>query len=215
LGFIRRSKVKFVAIVCLLIGLGAGIEIQSRYDIRAELNLVLDDLPGLLRDVYNEASAIGAAPADYSPSRKVSKRNPLVLEGRVSSVRDGDSVLISIDNRRAEIRLHQIDAPEYDQPWGKQAGRALARKIDRASVRVEVVDVDQYERLVGTIYRNGRDINREMVREGHAWVYRRYLTDRSLLKDEKQAQRAKLGLWANDRKPIAPWDWRQRRKQSL
>ena len=39
-----------------------------------------------------------------------------------------------------------------------------------------------------------RHINRELVREGHAWVYRKYLTDDSLLEDEAQAREAKIGL---------------------
>jgi len=57
------------------------------------------------------------------------------------------------------------------------------------------VDTDRYGRTVAKVYRDGRDINREMIREGHAWVYRKYLRDPSLLEDERQAREARAGVW--------------------
>jgi hypothetical protein len=55
---------------------------------------------------------------------------------------------------------------------------------------------------------HGSDINRELVREGHAWVYRQYLEDESLLKDEAAAKEEQLGLWSLA-DPVAPWEWRR------
>jgi hypothetical protein len=61
---------------------------------------------------------------------------------------------------------------------------------------------------VGIIWFEDRDINREMVREGHAWAYRDYLDDKSLLDDEANARDQGLGLWG---KPgaTAPWLYRR------
>ena len=42
-----------------------------------------------------------------------------------------------------------------------------------------------------------RNINRELIREGYAWAYRDYLTDRSLLKDEAHAKDQGIGLWSD------------------
>ena len=58
------------------------------------------------------------------------------------------------------------------------------------------------------IWFDGRDINREMVREGHAWAYRDYLQDRTILEDENHAKSAELGLWSLNN-PIPPWEWRR------
>ena len=81
----------------------------------------------------------------------------------------------------------------------------------RKIVDIEVIDVDRYGRLVGVVrLEDGRDINREMVREGNAWVYRQYLRDRSLFEDEEVARDARRGLWSLA-DPIAPWDWRHSR----
>ncbi len=38
------------------------------------------------------------------------------------------------------------------------------------------------------IWLGNRDINRKLVAEGYAWAYRDYLTDMSLLEDEKSAR---------------------------
>ena len=74
---------------------------------------------------------------------------------------------------------------------------------------MQLTDVDRYGRGVGRVWQGQRDINREMLSEGHAWVYRRYLADRSLLKDEARARKARLGLW-QDQNPQAPWERRRK-----
>ena len=35
--------------------------------------------------------------------------------------------------------------------------------------------MDRYGRFLGIIYFNDKDVNLEMVLNGHAWVYRKYL----------------------------------------
>jgi endonuclease YncB( thermonuclease family) len=57
------------------------------------------------------------------------------------------------------------------------------------------VTVDRYGRTVGHLWIGDRHINREMVREGHAWVYRQYLKDETMLDDETHAQKNEIGLW--------------------
>lgn len=134
-----------------------------------------------------------------------------VLVGRVDHVADGDTLTVSIDGERHRVRLHQIDAPEHDQPGAAAARRALAAKVDGQYVRLAVVTVDDYGRLVAGVSLGERDINRELVREGHAWAFRRYLEDRSLLDDEAAARRTGRGLW-READPVAPWQWRQQQR---
>lgn len=61
------------------------------------------------------------------------------------------------------------------------------------------------------IWLGSRDINREMVREGHAWVYHKYMKDRTLLDDEAYAKNNKLGLWSMP-DAVPPWEWRRMKK---
>ena len=73
---------------------------------------------------------------------------------------------------------------------------------------VQFVDTDRYGRIVGRIWLGERDINRELVAEGHAWVYKKYLSDQSLLDDVSKAREEKLGLWIVEN-PIPPREWRR------
>ena len=93
------------------------------------------------------------------------------LHGRIVGIVDGDTVDLLVERTQHRIRLDQIDTPERGQPWGNRARQALADKVFQEDVRVEVSDTDRYNRLIGAIWLGDRDINREMVREGHAWAY--------------------------------------------
>ena len=132
-----------------------------------------------------------------------------LISGKVVSIADGDTLtIVDSDKKQHRIRLAEIDAPEHGQPWGNRAKEALADKVFGKEVDIEVVDADRYHRLVGRVHlEDGRDINREMVRQGHAWVYRRYLRHASLLDDEEAARDAKRELWSLPN-PIPPWEWR-------
>ncbi len=131
------------------------------------------------------------------------------LTGRVSEVQDGDSLILFADDRSHRVRLQGIDAPEYNQPWGRQARRALIRKVRGKTVSVDVSTFDRYDRLVADVRLGDRDIGRELVSEGHAWVYRRFSSDPRLLREESAARQKKLGLWRDD-DPVPPWEWRER-----
>jgi endonuclease YncB( thermonuclease family) len=132
-----------------------------------------------------------------------------MLTGKVVSIADGDTITILVDRERVKVRLAEIDAPERGQPWGRRAKQALTEKIAGHVVQVETRFNDRYGRRVGHVVYSGRDINREMVREGHVWVYRQWLRDKTLLDDESRARAARAGLWGlpeTDRVP--PWEWR-------
>jgi endonuclease YncB( thermonuclease family) len=77
-----------------------------------------------------------------------------------------------------------------------------------------VVNTDRYGRTVGHVCIGDRNINREMIREGHAWVYRRYLDDKTLLDDETHAQKNGIGLWGlPETERVPPWDWRRSKRE--
>ena len=112
---------------------------------------------------------------------------------------------------RTRVRLHGIDAPEGNQPYGPTATAALESMIARSLYLVEV-DEDPYGRLVGQLYhsKEGYDINASMVCAGYAWWYERYAPDSQMLDDcQVEAQQAPKGLW-EDEDPMSPWEWRRR-----
>ena len=141
------------------------------------------------------------------------------FDAPVVAVADGDTVTVlrqtAAGARQVRVRLTEIDAPERNQPWGTRARQALASKVFRKTVRVSASGNDQYGRLLARLHiadgggLTERDINREMVREGHAWVYRRYATE-NWLPDESAARESALGLWSlGADAAVPPWEWRR------
>jgi endonuclease YncB( thermonuclease family) len=135
------------------------------------------------------------------------------LAGRVVRVADGDTVTV-LDRRNTQhkVRLYGIDSPERDQPYGKAAKNALQRLIDNRPVEVVVVAKDSYGRTVGTLYRDGVNLNEAMVAAGYAWWYQHFAPNERRLEEAEQRARAqRIGLWSEPR-PVAPWDWRRRQR---
>jgi endonuclease YncB( thermonuclease family) len=127
---------------------------------------------------------------------------------RVETVHDGDTVTcLDTAGKPQKIRLRGIDAPEFDQPHGRDARQALAFKLGGGSVRVDGAARDQHGRLLGTLWLGDRDLNRELVSEGHAWVFGGFAPDPDLVAAEAEARKARRGLWASPH-PLAPQQWR-------
>lgn len=129
--------------------------------------------------------------------------------GRVISIADGDTITVLVEREQIKVRLIEIDAPEKAQAFGNKSKQALADMVFGKEVQVEERGKDRYKRTLGRVVVNGLEANAEMVRQGYAWVYRKYSKNPDLLRLESAAREAKLGLWA-DPEPIPPWEWRHR-----
>lgn len=138
-----------------------------------------------------------------------------ILRGRAIWIHDGDTVTINAKNGTwFKVRLWGIDAPELDQPGGKEAMLELIQLVGRKTVTVSVKDRDRYGRIVGVITYWNRDINREMIQRGHAWYYEQYAPDQKNYADaEQEAKEKKAGLWKSKNPPIPPWEWRKRKRK--
>ena len=138
-------------------------------------------------------------------------------QGRVVRIYDGDSLIVQMgDGREVEVRLFGIDAPERRQPWSRRSRQALSGLVRDRQVRLAPVTQDSYGRTVAVMYTlpDGLDVNREMIRQGNAWVYRRYTRDTDLIALETAAREARLGLWAlPEAERVPPWQWRSQNRR--
>ncbi len=134
------------------------------------------------------------------------------FEARVLRVKDGDSLIVERlpMRRRTEIRLAGIDAPELAQPWGIRSRDALRRMLSGKMVRADVHDRDRYNRLVAFLWLDRKMVNAQLVREGHAWAFDRYLPNAEIRAAQIDARKHRRGLWALPRKDrVPPPTWRQ------
>ena len=82
------------------------------------------------------------------------------------------------------------------------------------TIRAVCANADRYGRDVCTLYDGATDVNAEMVRQGGAWVYRKYYGKTGAyyaLEDE--ARKAGRGLWhTSEYQAVEPWEWRKQQR---
>jgi endonuclease YncB( thermonuclease family) len=132
------------------------------------------------------------------------------IEGQVTRVTDGDSLWLTPASGGAplELRLEGIDAPEICQAWGTQARQALADLVLNQQVSVTTVGRDVHGRTLAKLTLDGRNVNKAMVQEGHAWSTR-YKYDRGpYVADERMARALSRGF-NRDGGAVMPRDFRR------
>jgi micrococcal nuclease len=122
-------------------------------------------------------------------------------------VLDGDSIIVDTGHGKLEVRLEGIDAPEHGQEYGEESKEETRKLVLGKRVSGTIKDVDDYGRTVARIYVDDRDLCLMLVQAGAAWKYK-YSKDFLLARAEKEARRARRGLWALPH-PIQPWAWRK------
>jgi endonuclease YncB( thermonuclease family) len=154
------------------------------------------------------------------------------LSGSVVRVLDGDTVDVltntlcevqhyvpkggskCINNKeQIRVRFAFIDAPESKQPFGNKSKQFLANLVMNKVVSIKDAKRDVHGRVLGNVYVSNVWINKEMVSNGMAWVYRQYAKNSPLIRIEEEASRNKFGLWAlPEQERVAPWIWRKNAK---
>ena len=136
-----------------------------------------------------------------------------VIIGKCTRVSDGDTIHVVTDgNVKFKVRLDRIDAPEKDQPYGKESTAYLSSLIRGKTVRVEWQKKDRYGRVLGIVFLDKTDINLKMVETGNAHHYAYFDQTPAYAAAEVAAKGQKLGLWAAE-SPINPYEWRRNKRR--
>jgi len=150
----------------------------------------------------------------------------------LTSVEDGDTILVAIDGKPRRLQLQGIDAPEdVENPklqrdrertglssetlldLGQAATRHLKGLIDPDDpIRLEgnLNQRDRYGRTPVTAYGgNGLSLNEQMVADGYALIMTRYPLDPAfkerLMAEQERARTRKRGLWGEHPEAMQAW----------
>lgn len=138
--------------------------------------------------------------------------NTHYLSGEVVRVADGDTFTLLVEGQQHRIRLHGIDCPEKGQPYNRVATQLAKDLLASGRVKVQQMDIDRYDRVVGVVFINDTiNLNERLLEAGLAWHYKSYDRNPEWAELESNARSAKRGLWLEPG-AIAPWEWRKRQR---
>lgn len=124
---------------------------------------------------------------------------------------DGDTIHIG----SKKYRFSGIDTPEIKQTCSKDnkiimcgvlAKNALIKKISNRPVLCKEETIDRYKRIIAECFINNDSLSKYLVRNGHAFAYRKY--SKKFIEDERYAKENKLGLWSMTFE--YPWEYRRK-----
>lgn len=169
-----------------------------------KLPMVIALLAGSLFACYSRSNA----------QNRLKKYEEVEIIGRVIKIVDGDTYhLLTGNYEQVKVRMAGIDAPEKSQPYFRKAKDFLGRLCFNKIVKIKIIDKDRNGRIIAESYlEDGTSLSHEMVKNGYAWHFKKYSSDKTLARLEQQAQINKVGLWA-DAHPVAPWEHRAQRKK--
>ena len=155
-----------------------------------------------------------------TPTNEQTSNQPLVtptptsqpLSGfyQVLEVVDGDTIRILYEGKNEPVRILAIDTPETRDPrkevqcFGQSASEKMKEFVGGKQVRLEPDKTqpnrDKYQRLLRYVYlEDGTDVGGELVKQGYAFAYTRFPSDKldEYREYERQAREQSLGLWSS------------------
>lgn len=161
--------------------------------------------------INNQTKVINAT--KYNSKSANANSEPLKVDS--FRVIDGDTIEITNSGSLSErVRLIGIDAPESDQPFGRQSKENLELCLNQHHITVEWSKRDKYERILGKVFADDYDCNLEQIVKGYAWHYKFFAEQQPNIDKinyahaESNARKTNLGLWSSNC-PIEPYLWRK------
>lgn len=132
----------------------------------------------------------------------------------VMKVYSGDRIrVVDICGKQFDVRLCGVDAPEANQPYGKESTKWLQDKVRKKKfVHLEDVKFFKDESAEATVVLHSRldyvteNINRALVASGMAWDVS---TDGRYVNEQRDARKEHTGLWGHFPQ-IRPSEWRKK-----
>lgn len=160
----------------------------------------------VLLNNYNLKQSKVAQPSPTNNQASSTKETAEVLR-----VIDGDTIEVSLNNKKETIRLIGIDAPEIVDPrekvecFGKEASDKAKEILTGKTITLESDPTqgerDKYGRLLRYVFINGENFNKLMLREGYAHEYtyqsNPYKYQLEFIQAAKEARENNRGLWSS------------------
>lgn len=139
------------------------------------------------------------------------------IKAKVLSNHDGDTLTVSINDKKEKIRLLGIDTAEMQQGyWGKEAKKYTEKltKGKNIDIETDIQARDKYGRLLAYVYVDGKFLNNELIKNGYAQLLTytpniRYVD--TFTKSQTEARNKKLNIWSDKGLKESPHDFRHKK----
>eukprot|EP01062_Namystynia_karyoxenos_P071425 TRINITY_DN66922_c0_g1_i1.p1 TRINITY_DN66922_c0_g1~~TRINITY_DN66922_c0_g1_i1.p1 ORF type:complete len:294 (+),score=118.94 TRINITY_DN66922_c0_g1_i1:86-883(+) len=141
---------------------------------------------------------------------------------QVRRVLDGDTFLANDENGYLlKVRLRAVDAPEVDQPHGRESAQYLQGmlQLPHTDVIAFFYERDFEGRYVADVFTQTsvstefKYVQEHLIRDGQAWHFGAFDRRMPLKEMMQNASAAKIGLWNSEEDPVAPWKWRRQQER--
>ena len=145
------------------------------------------------------------------------------LTVQIKRVVDADTYEVESTRGRARVRLLGADAPETNQPFGRQATDSVVRVLRGRTVQIQPRGLDAFGRNLAAVRLRPAAFRRLgpvaldslLVVRGWAWAASLTRQPAARIAEQRQAQAAGRGLWKCGRQgPVAPGVWRGLTKEA-
>jgi endonuclease YncB( thermonuclease family) len=177
------------------------------FAIQVDGNLVVYDRSGRPKWASNtDGGRFNQVDASIAWLRRASGDSPY----RVTRISDGDTVEVSNihDGRSHTVRFACIDTPEVtnaasaaEKQYGYRSSSRLSQLTPRGTtIKLNTYKNDRWGRLISEVYAADRNVNIQLVKEGHAVLYPRYIDtcndNRSAyINAEEAARTTRQNIW--------------------
>lgn len=136
-------------------------------------------------------------------------------EAHITEVVDGDTLEAEIRNRTVTLRLQGVDTPEVHtsnnvSEWecsmtqqhlrehGEKASQFVKENYDDKEVRVVYRGEGYYGRTLASVYLNGTNLEKQLLRKGLAQTYESssFEEKQRFLQIESKTRRKEKGVWS-------------------
>lgn len=126
--------------------------------------------------------------------------------------------MINLRGLDIDLRLISVDCPEYSQEYGLEARKYTDQWLrkGRAYIEYDHRTQDRYKRVLGYVWRNGKMLNYDLVRQGYciaAYYPETSLHYEEIKRAENLARNDKVGIWRNGGLKMTPAEFRKLKRR--
>jgi endonuclease YncB( thermonuclease family) len=157
----------------------AGVLFHNSHEARTRFEIAM----GLAQQALDSAEQAADTAKELKDRLRAAQvaAGAIILKAHLTEIVDGDTITVSVGDHEYRIRLHGIDCPELDQPFGREAANAVGHLVDSDPMEIRLTGVDEKGQLIGVVSVDGKSVNLELVKAGLAWWHEQYAPDDKLL----------------------------------